>query len=212
LIGVNFIIYGAITEFGTDDSGGGFSLGVGGGLLGNMLSPGVSHQSSQGTLTMDLRVVDTTTSEVLETYRVSESVDSSGWDFSVGYKQINFGTNMFVKTPIGQAVRQAVSQSVQLIAKKAGETSWSAQIVDYDQGEIFINAGISSGIRIGDMFIVERIVKRFTDPATGKVIGIRKKEIGGIELTGVEKQLSYGTFVPNGSEIPKRGDLVSIFE
>lgn len=208
VIGVNFLIYGSITEFGTDDEGGGMSLGFSGGSLGNLFSSGVSKQSSKGKLTMDLRIVDSTTSEIIETYKVSESVDSSGWDLNLGYKQINFGTNSFVKTPIGQAVRQAINESVQLIAKKANTVPWSAQIVDYDNGELYINAGADTGVQIGDQFIIERIVKRFTDPGTGKVIGIRKKEIGGLQLTGVEKKMSYGSFIPNGDEPPRRGDLV----
>lgn len=212
VIGVNFLIYGSITEFGTDDEGGGMSLGLSGGSLGNLFSSGVSRQSSKGKLTMDLRIVDSTTSEIVETYKVSESVDSSGWDLNVGYKQINFGTNSFVKTPIGQAVRQAINESVHLIAKKANTVPWSAQIVEYDNGELYINAGADKGVRVGDQFIIERIVKRFTDPGTGQVIGIRKKELGGLQLTGVEKKMSYGNFIPNGTEPPRRGDLVILFD
>ncbi len=212
VIGVNFLIYGSITEFGADDEGGGMSLGFSGGSIGSLFSSGVSKQSSKGKLTMDLRIVDTTTSEVIETYKVSEEVSSSGWDLNIGYKQMNFGTNSFVKTPIGQAVRQAINESVQLIAKKANTVPWSAQIVDYDNGELYINAGENTGVRVGDQFIIERIVKRFTDPATGEVIGIRKVELGGLQLSGVEKKMSYGSFIPNGSEPPRRGDLVILFD
>ena len=208
IIGVNFLIYLSVTEFSTDDEGGGLSLGLSGGGLGSLLSGALSRQSKSGKVAMDLRVVDTTTSEVLEIYKVSEKIENSGWDASVGYSGVSFGGNQFMKTPLGQAVRAAVNRAVGLIARKANEVPWNGHVVDVDEQEVYINAGRSAGIQVGDKYSIERISKVFTDPATGKVLGTRKKTLGTLEVTGVEEKLAYGVFLPLARQEPARGDLV----
>jgi len=205
IIGVNLLIYGSITEFGAEDKGGGFSVGIaGGGLMGG----GLSRKSTSGSVTMDIRIVDTTTTEVLDVYKVTEPISSSGWDMNLGYKGVSFGTNQFIKTPLGQACRNAVNKAVRLIAAKANQTPWCAHVVTFDGAEIFINAGSRAGLRIGDRFMVQQIVQRLTDPQTGQLLSVRKAELGVIEITHVEPRLSSGLFMATGQEYPMRGDLV----
>ena len=209
IIGANLMVFGAITEFGTDDKGGGFSVGASGGSVSNLFGGAISRQTAEGRVVIDLRIVDTTTTEITEVYRIKEEISSSGWDASIGYDNVSFGTNRFMKTPIGQAVRKCINQAVQMIAVKANDMPWRAQVVDYDGEELYINAGSGAGIQIGDNFIVERIVKKLTDPETGQLLSVRKKELGLVRITSVEQKLAFGKFSPHGSEVPKRGDLVS---
>ena len=211
IIGVNLMIYGSITEFGDEDKGGGISLGASGGGMGNLLSGAFSRQTSSGKVTMDIRIVDTTTSEVLDVYKVEEKVDNSGWDLSLGYQGINFGTNQFMKTPLGQAARKAISRAVQLIAAKANMTPWSAQVVEWDGKDVYINAGSGAGLKVGDKFMVATIVKRLTDPQTGQLLSVRKRELGIVQITGVESKMAFGSFTPLGIDAPQRGDLVVPF-
>lgn len=212
LTGVQFLIYGAVTEFGTDDSGGGLSLGGSGGPIGGLLSGALSHQSSSGSVAMDIRLVDTTTGQVVQTHKVSETIESSGFDLSVGYQGMNMGGNQFKKTPLGQAVRKAITRAVQLIAKDAGNSPWAGQVVDYDGTEIFINAGTKSGVQPGDTFSVERVVKKLTDPTTGEVLMIKKKTLGIVELDMVAAKISSGSFQPLEMDPPKRGDFVIVMK
>lgn len=209
LTGVQYFIYGAVTEFGVDDEGGGFGVGgAAGGVLGGLLSGAVSHQSSSGKVAMDIRVVDATTGRVLEVQRVEEPVESSGIDLSVGYDGLNLGGNKFWKTPLGEACRRALTRAVQNIAREADGKPWAGQVVDYDSGVIYINAGQRSGIKSGDSFMVERIVKKLTDPATGEVLSLRKSPLGVVKVDMVEPKISAGKFTPIDVQPPKRGDLV----
>ncbi|MGB8276063.1 MAG: CsgG/HfaB family protein [Alphaproteobacteria bacterium] len=210
LTGVQLLIYGAVTEFGSDDEGGGFSLGLAGGPVGNLLGGAVSQESTSGTVAMDIRVVDTTTGQVLETHQVRGQVDNSSWDVSVGYKGISLGTNEFVKTPLGQAARQAITQAVQHIARDAENRPWTGRVVEFDGAELYINAGANSGLKQGDKFKIERVAKTMTDPETGEILGVRRKELGLLELKGVEEKLAYGSFVALDPEPPQRGDVVVI--
>lgn len=210
LTGVQLLVYGSVTEFGVDDEGGGVSLGFSGGGLGSLFSSALSQQSTSGTVAIDIRLVDSTSGQILETHRLKDEVNASGWDLSVGYQGISLGTNQFYKTPLGQAVRNVITRAVQRIAVQAQKTSWTGQVVDFDGKEVYINAGTRSGLNVGDKFMIERVIKRLTDPTTNEVLSLRKKELGIVQISGVEKKISYGPFMPLGVEPPKRGDFVAI--
>ena len=212
LIGVQLLVYGAVTEFGTDDKGGGFSIGGSGGGLGNLLSGALSQQSTSGKVAIDIRLVDTTSGQITETHRLAEAIESSGIDLSLGIKGISFGGNQFQKTPIGEASRRVITRAVRKIALEAEKTGWTGQVVDFDGKELFINAGQRAGIKRGDKFMIERLVKKMTDPTTQEVLFIRKKALGIVEITGVEQKVSFGAFQPLEPATPKRGDFVAILK
>lgn len=220
MLGVQLLVLGSVTEFGTEDEGGGFSLGLGGFGLGggnpfsssNKLSAGVSRQNISGSVAMDVRIVDTTTGRVLQSFRVSEKIDNSAWDFSVGYEMVNVGTNSFVKTPLGAAARKAVNSAVQQIAITADENAWQGRVVDFDQNEVYINAGSKSGLKKGDAFTIERVVKRLTDPETNEVLMVRKQEIGVVEIEEVQPKVAVGNFQALGMEQPQRGDFAIMIQ
>jgi curli biogenesis system outer membrane secretion channel CsgG len=208
LSSVNMLIYGAVTEFGSDDKGGGMSLGLSGGTLGSLLSTAVSRQTASGSVAMDTRLVDASTGEIIKTYTVREPIESSGWDVSIGYNEVSVGGNQFEKTPLGAAARKMVVNTVGQMNQVTGGQAWSGLVVAIDGQDLYINAGTNFGLKNGDKFMIERIVKKLTDPVTGEILGIRKQELGVLQLTGVEDKMSYGTFVPLGTEQPKRGDRV----
>ena len=157
---------------------------------------------------MDFRVVDTTTGRVLETHRVRETIESNGFDVSVGYRGISLGSNKFYNTPLGQATRRAITRAVQLLARDADKAGWTGQVVDFERNEIYINAGSATGVKSGDTFMVERVVKRLTDPATNEVLLLKKKRLGIVEVGEVGEKIAIRTFKPLDTDAPARGDLV----
>jgi len=208
LAGVQLLIYGSVTEFGAEEKGGGFSVGVSGGSIGSMLGGAFSRQAASGSVAMDIRLVDTSTGQVIKALKVREPIDSSGWDLSAGYRGISFGTNQFYRTPLGQAARAVITKAVQMIAYEAGNIPWTASVVDFDGQQLYISAGARSGVRVGDRFIIQQVTRKLTDPKTGEVLGIRRKDIGILKLDVVEPKLAYGVFSPLGRVAPRRGDLV----
>ena len=210
IIGVQHLVYGSVTEFGAEDKGGGFSVGGAGGGIGNLISGALSTQSASGNVTIDVRLVDTTTGQVIETHTINQPIESSGFDVSLGYRGINMGTNQFDKTPLGVASRAVISRAVRRIASDVRGTPWTGRVVEFDGDHLYINAGARAGIKNGDKFMIERVVKRLTDPTTSEVLSIRKKPLGVLQVTGVENKISYGTFQPLEMEPPQRGDLVAI--
>ncbi len=211
LSGVQLLIYGAVTEFGAQESGGGLSMGISG-IGGLPFAIGGANQSASGTVAMDIRIVDTTTGEILESRAVRKNIESSAFNLSVGYSGMSIGGNQFNKTPLGQAVRGAITKAVQYISLTANDRPWTGRVVDMDGKDVVINAGARSGIKTGDMFMIERVTKTFTDPSTGQVLGSKRKELGVLRLSSVQEKMAFGGFSPFEKDKPKRGDMVFIMK
>ena len=211
LAGVQLLVYGAVTEFGTQDKGGGVNLGLSG--LGNLpFSLGGAQESTSGKVAMDIRVVDTTTGEVLESHTVSEIIESSAFNLSAGFKGVSLGGDKFDKTPLGEATRATIQKAVVAIATTATDQPWRGLVVDIDGKDIIINAGSRSGLKSGEMFMIERVTKTFTDPSTGQVLGTKRKELGMVRLSGIQEKLSFGAYTALETTPPKRGDMVVIMK
>lgn len=213
LTGVQFLIYGAVTEFGAEDKGGGMSLGVSGmggigGGLPNPLSGAISHERASGSVALDIRVVDTSTGQVIETHTVREAIESRGLSMSVNYANVSLGSDEFYKTPIGQATRRAIQRAVGYITLDAMKTPWTGQVVAVEGGNVVINVGSKAGAKPGDVFAVERVMQQYTDPGTGEVLGGRRERLGTVSLSDVQEKLSVGAFQALSKVLPQRGDIV----
>ena len=209
LIGAQLFIYGSVTEFGASDSGGGFNIGFGGfGGSKNPSNISAGPQWTKGKVAMDIRVVDASTSEVVESFKVSEKVGSKSFSVSGGSGPITIGNQQFMQTPLGEAARKAISAAVRRFAKTAQNVPWAGKVADYDSGNVVINAGQKAGIALGDSFTLYRITKKLQDPDTGKTIGVRKLELGRVKISKVESEMAEGPFLAAAAETPKTGDLV----
>ncbi|MBE7540534.1 MAG: hypothetical protein HS122_19255 [Opitutaceae bacterium] len=197
LTGVQLLIYGAITEFGAENSGGGFSIGIAG--LPSGLRAGLGPQFTKGKVAMDIRIVDTTTGQILSTYKVAEKLKGTSWDLSIGKDKMTMGNNFFKKTPLGEACRRAITQAVVQFAASAEKRPWQGRIVDIEGSDFSINAGARAGIKQGDRFQVFRTAKVIKDPDTGQVLSRKEQPIGTIEVLKVEDSLATGLYLADAA-------------
>lgn len=212
LSGAQLMIFGTVTEFSTDDKGGGMSLGLAKALGAGSLpfELGAANESSSGKVAMDIRIVDASTGEVLESHTVSEAIEDSAFGLSGGYSGISLGGDQFEKTPLGEASRGTINKAVAKIVEAAARRPWHGLVVAMSGGNVVINAGSRTGLKQGDMFMIESKGETFTDPSTGQVLGSSREPIGALQLHTVQEKLSFGSFNPMGSTQPKRGDLVKM--
>jgi curli biogenesis system outer membrane secretion channel CsgG len=200
-----FIVIGSVTEFGMEDSGGSINIGVAGASgLGGLLG----LKKTGGAVALDLRIVDTTTSQVVQTLKVREPLSNTSLSAGTSYKAMNLGSDSFNNTPLGEATRHAIEKAVAEIVAVTARQPWQALVVDVDGRDLAINAGRGSGLKPGDRFRVERVAKSLTDPATGEVLSVRRKELGTVRITSVEEKVSFGAFDATDRQKPARGDLV----
>lgn len=205
LFGAQLLVMGSVTEFGQNNSGGGFSIGFGGSDLAGSISP----QFSKGYVAIDVRFVDSTTGQVVRSLTVRKKIKSSGLAGSINFKGISFGGNKFQSTPLGEACRDAINEIAQKVAEEAAVMKWTGRVVDADLGEVYVNAGADCNVKVGDSFKVYRVTKTLTDPTTGEVLGQRKRQIGTVEITSVDEKFSIGDYHKILDTEPKRDDFVT---
>ena len=206
LLGVDAIIVGSVTQFGNDTKNTGVG-GVGAGL-GKVGLGGFSRKESKAIVGIDSRIVDIDTAEILavaegkgESKRTSTSMTGGGGGWGgFGAGGVNFGASDFQNTIIGEATKAATEMlSTNLIAgnsKLAVRTVVVEGLVAAaDGGQIIINVGAKSGLKVGDQMNVERLSREIKDPATGKVIRRMTAPVGVIKITDVDDQSAVGSVV-----------------
>lgn len=197
LLGVDAIVVGTITQFGGENEK--KTVGGGGGTFGGFGIGGISRKKSKAIVTVDARVIDIDTAEILAvadgkgeskregTSLVGGGAGTGGW----GAGGADFSSSGFQETIIGEAVKAAVeSMSKGLIAsndKLKIRTVMVEGLVAAVEGDLVIlNIGAPSGIKVGDKLSVERVTREIKDPATGKVIRKMSSQIGVVQVTEVD--------------------------
>jgi len=217
LLGADAIITGSITQFGNETQN--QNVGGGGGGLGRFGIGGFSHKKSKAIVTIDARIVDIDTAEILgvaqghgESSRESTSMTGGGGGWSGwGGGHVDFGASDFRNTIIGEAINNAVAQLSQgLIADNA---KFQARTITVEGlvaavvgGQIVLNVGSGTGIKVGDQMNVERVTQIIKDPSTGQVIRRLASPVGVIRITDVDAKSAVGVVV-SGTDI-KVGDAV----
>jgi curli biogenesis system outer membrane secretion channel CsgG len=217
LLGVDAIIVGSITQFGNETKNVGAG-GAGGGFGGFGLG-GFKHKNSKAIVTLDARIVDIDTGEIMavadgkgESSRSSTSMLGGGGNWhGFGAGGVDFGSSDFQNTIIGEAVKLAVDQmSTGVVAgapKLQARTIKVEGVVAFvEMGKVVLNVGSKSGIKVGDHMSVERVSQEIKDPTTGKVLRRMSTEVGKIEISDVDDISSVGKVV-SGTWF-KVGDVV----
>lgn len=208
LIGAGAIVRGVVTKYQAAASGGGVSIG--GPLAGILpfLDPSAGLKSATAMMEISLRLIDTTTGQVISTSTAQGSASSTGVNLRLVNPNtgLSVGGEAFQTTPIGQAGEQAIVKAVELIASSMKSVAWSAMVIDANNGMVYINAGADRNVQVGLALSVYRQGKVFTDPATGVVLDVEFEKIGSLRIVGVREKLS--TAVVDSGETPVRGNLL----
>ncbi len=198
VLGAELVVFGAVSEFGySQQSSGGstrkFGLGV---------------DNSKATVAVDVRIVDPSTSEIVAAENLREQRSKKGLKLRV--EDVRIGSqNEFDESLVGKATRDAIDGVVDLLADNADRVRWQAKVVTMNGGDVFINAGSTAGVQVGDRFSVYRAGQELIDPDTGLNLGAVESRLGEIEV--VDNQVGEGKAarckVVEGSDF-EREDIV----
>jgi hypothetical protein len=218
ILGVDAIIIGSITQFGRDDQhtnigGGGFGgygskLGIG----------GVGTRKAKAVVGITARLVNTTTGEILAAVTGTGESSRSGTSLigagagggSGGAAGLDMGSSNFSQTILGEAVKQAVTDTATQLDTAATnlptvKVSVSGLVADVSGNTLIINVGSKTGLKVGDTLDISRQVRTVKDPATGKVLKAITDKVGSATVTQVDQDSATATF--NGTTPPKVGDV-----
>jgi len=207
LIGASVIVRATVTKFEPAASGGGISIG---GPMSALIAGRAGAKTQRSLMEITLRLIDTTTGQVISTYRAQGFATASSADAGLvnSFTGATAGAGMFRATPIGQAGQDAIDKAVAMIATEMRAVPWSAQVVQVSGDRIYVNAGADRNMRAGTVLYIYRRGEVLTDPSTGVVLDVEMQRIGAVRVEGVRERLSTAVLV--SGEPPLRGDLLKL--
>jgi len=206
LIGASAIVRGAVTKY--QAAAGGQNVQLGGLPLGGMLGSQVGLTNQKAVMEISLRVVDTTTGQIVSMTKAEGSASSTNVSANLTNNQsgATMGLGAFKASPIGLAGEQAIAKAVEQINIGMRTVPWSALVVDADGGKVYVNAGADRNVQAGLQLAVFRKGKVFTDPSSGEVLDVELTKIGVIRIDAVREKLSTASLV--SGDAPARGDIL----
>jgi curli biogenesis system outer membrane secretion channel CsgG len=199
LISAQILIKGTITEFESKSAGSGTGFGFKKFRIGN--------KREEAHVGLIIRLIDTTTGEVLASQRVEGKAQAGGFKFGLDIGSVDFGTEGFHKTPLGKATQIAIDNAVKFIAAKLTDIPFQGRVIKVVDSTVFITAGRKTGALVGDIFTVYSIGEELVDPDTGELLGREEEEIGKVKILQVKEK--YSKAKPLGTiEGIKRGDII----
>ncbi len=209
ILGLDAIIVGTITQFGGETQErkiGGIGGGIGGFGLG-----GVKTKKSKAIVTVDARVIDVDTAEILavadgkgESKREGTSLvgGGGGWG-GFGGGGVDFSSSGFEETILGEAVKAAVTQMSSGIISSNDRLKIRTVVVEglvaaVEGDLVILNVGSKAGVKAGDQLSVERVTREIKDPATGAVIRRMTEKLGVVEVTEVDAGSAVCKIVSGG--------------
>ncbi len=153
----------------------GFSIGGGGG---------------KAEVAIALRIIDTTSGQVLDSQQIKGIARKSGMALGFAHGGFGGGMSSLNKTPLGDAVVDALFQAVALITARLEQVPWQGRIVKAEGTAIYINAGANFGVKPGDRFACFHPGQSMIDPETGLNLGSKDSKYGAIEVVDVQDKFS----------------------
>jgi curli biogenesis system outer membrane secretion channel CsgG len=200
LLGLQRIITGSITEFGSKKSK------VGGGIGGFNL--GVSTTTAR--VVVDLRIINVNTGEIVMAKSAEGEDSSTGLD-NVGMDDIDFhNSSTWDNTQLGIASRESINECVEFIAEDMAGLPWEGKIIKASGTTIYMKPGSKGGVQPGMVFSIYRAGEELIDPDTGLSLGSEESKIGEIQYTGDVADGKAGKALVKSGTGFQAGDLVRI--
>ncbi|MEO0615823.1 MAG: CsgG/HfaB family protein [Pseudomonadota bacterium] len=209
LIGARLIVMGDITEFARTTSSSSGSVGVAN-LADRGIGLGLAPKASKGVVGIDVRIVDSESGQIVSSFSVRKAVKRTSLGLRLDFGGTSIEQQSFSDSPVGKALREAVTEVTRQVVAETNGLAWQGRVVDFDAGEVAINAGRRDGVAVGERYQIHRVSKVLRDPATGRVLGSRKRHIGELTVEFVDEQLAFGRFTPAADGNPQPNDLVTL--
>lgn len=167
----------------------------------------IGGSATKSSIVLVVKLVDTTTSEVVASERIRGVAGKSG--LNLGYTGRQWGGELgtFAKTPMGEAAQDCINQAVKFIASKMESFPVEGNVVSVSEEAININLGENYGIVSGQTFAIRRKGEVLIDPETGESLGSSEGEtLGMIEVVKSKEKFSICKLV--SGDMPARGDTV----
>lgn len=166
ILGLNAIVTGSISQFGVKTEGKDYGV--------------YKEKVQKAECTVDVRVVDTTTGQIL-------FADSGSGVFEKKISEVlGLGQRSGYDETMGQnALRAAITKFMDNLIQQLESVEWSGRIAKVSGSTLYINAGRDVGLNIGDVLRVYSLGEEIYDPETHILLGREEGRIKGeLMVTG----------------------------
>ncbi|OGF62387.1 MAG: hypothetical protein A2Y62_17210 [Candidatus Fischerbacteria bacterium RBG_13_37_8] len=188
ILGIHLILTGSITKFSIKTMSGGFG--------------GIGASYSKAESTVDVRLIDTTTGEILLADEASGDKKMGGATVKGASFEQHFDAGVAqeaLRPAIQKIVTKIVANSEQY-SQLAPVAAGLAKIVDVKSPQkVYIDLGETEGAKVGDQFTVERVTDSIKDE-DGNVLDEVKSQVGVIEVTQVLSKSSICKVVSGSAQ------------
>lgn len=116
----DLVVTAAVTEFEPQASGGSAGIGGGGGVGSGILGGLLGASLNKAHMALDIRIVDTSTSEILAATRVQGQASDVAGGFMAGFFGgfgLGAGLSGYANTPMEKAIRICITEAVRYISQ-----------------------------------------------------------------------------------------------
>ncbi|MCI0414324.1 CsgG/HfaB family protein [bacterium] len=182
LLPAQILIKGAVTEFEAERQKGNTGITISGISLGS--NKVMAH------VALILRLIDTTSGQVLDSVRMRAEVQDKGSKINVNVGPVQLGKEDFKKTPLGKAAQFAIDWAVSEIILRLEKVPFEGRIIKVEGDTIYTNIGTRNGINEAMLFDVFEPGEELVDPVTGESLGSEKSKIGTLKIMTVQEKFS----------------------
>ena len=182
LTSAQILVKGTVTEFETLDSRSNSGISFGGFRIG-----GRKHSVHIGLI---IRLIDTTTGEVIDSQRVEGKARSKSVDLGINYGGVGFGSNSSKATPLGKATQIAIDNAVEYVAGRLKNIPFQGRVIKLKGNIVYVSAGDKHGTNVGDVFNIYSVGEELIDPNTGEILGVDEVKIGKVKIIQVQEKFS----------------------
>lgn len=202
LMGAQVLITGDITSFNFKRSS------VGGKLTNVFKGVDAGVERVTATVSIDLRIIDAVTGEIIASVKGDGDAAQQGITADLTRDEKKYDGSVQLTTPLGKASRQAIQNAVAGILANIPKMKWSARVIDFRGGVVYVNAGTGYGMQPGMALEIFDPQPVLVDPETGRNLGAPDKLIGEVVIEQVEAQYSTAKVVSGGEF--KRNQVVRL--
>lgn len=202
IVGAQVLITGDITAFSHSRSS------IGGRITNIVKGVTASVERVSASVSIDIRIIDAVTGEVVASVKGDGSAAQNGIATDLTKEEKNYSGSVQLATPLGQASRTAIERAVAGIVANMPKVKWSARVIDFRDGVVYVNAGSAHGMQHGAGLEVFDPQPALIDPVSGVNLGTPDKLIGEVVIDRVDVQYSTAKVV-SGTEF-KRNQVVRL--
>lgn len=181
LVGSQFILIGSITTFGTQKKKTG--------------AFGVELSSSESKIGVDIRLVDSTTGQIMMAESYSKSASDMGITATVSSVKHQ---STLKQGPLAELAR-AVSDD---IAKESMFAVYPPKVIQVKADSIATNYG-DGILTVGELYDIYSLGESLIDPDTGENLGADEEFVGTVKVSRTTAKMSYADIIDNGTGIQK---------